>query len=354
MRAVCHTSLILTVILLSGCVVDPGPIRRSGVEVPSGGIFVDEAGFDGLQGGVHWVSPDGSARSTVLVPNYGISGSLARGMIPVFLSSHFSPNSHLDSLFVFDVKSGALHFVAAYTERFLNGLTIAPDGQHILSWSSGDYETDVSTLRISIVGGRSRILVGDNASFEPTFSPDSRSVAFFRDLPGAKVDMHIIGIDGSGDRLIAQDVDYSYNDPPAWSPDGRNIAFCKQDADGLSEVWSVDVNDGQLMRLSPMGADDRQPQWSPDGTMIACASGPQSRSSRITIFSADGSNRRSVADTIGLADDTPRWSPDGTRLLFLRSAPGASLNTLVMWHLEHAVGLVLSDRVNGSFGWDDR
>src|SRR5690606_5134805 len=55
---------------------------------------------------------------------------------------------------------------------------------------------------------------------------------------------------------------------PAWSPDGRHIAFSGSDR-GITDLYIVEVESGALRRLTRDRFGDLQPTWSPDGRTIA-------------------------------------------------------------------------------------
>jgi Tol biopolymer transport system component len=55
---------------------------------------------------------------------------------------------------------------------------------------------------------------------------------------------------------------------PAWSPDGRKIAFTS-DRTGNFDIWVMDSDGGNQSQLTTHSADDGFPAWSPDGRKIA-------------------------------------------------------------------------------------
>ncbi|MDQ3519518.1 MAG: hypothetical protein M3466_14110 [Gemmatimonadota bacterium] len=97
-----------------------------------------------------------------------------------------------------------------------------------------------------------------------------------------------------------------------WSPDGTRLAFSDPFGPDVSEVGV----DGTGLRL--LLAEASEPAWSSDGRQLAFVSSDGGRQS-IYIANIDGSNRRSVTapDSIS-ADEGPTWSPDGRWLAFHR------------------------------------
>ena len=107
---------------------------------------------------------------------------------------------------------------------------------------------------------------------------------------------------------------------PAWSPDGRQLAFTGIDRSGFADLYRFDVAADQLDRLTHDAYDDRDPAWSPDGSSIAF-------SSDRTRFGSDGAYNLFLLDpqtaeidylTRGpQVDMMPAWSPSGDRVAFV-------------------------------------
>jgi Tol biopolymer transport system component len=99
---------------------------------------------------------------------------------------------------------------------------------------------------------------------------------------------------------------------PAWSPNGKAIAFCRSQPQG---IWLLDPHGGDASRI----ADGHSPSWSPDGREITFDEG-----GGIWTMDANGGRRRQVTQPpADHFDRDPDWSPDGSRLAFVRLSPGS-------------------------------
>ena len=85
--------------------------------------------------------------------------------------------------------------------------------------------------------------------------------------------------------------------------------------DGNAEIYVMDADGGNQENLTNHPADDRQPDWSPDGTKIAFASSRDGIPSQIHVMDADGKNVIRLTDGRGGKRD-PDWSPDGKKIAF--------------------------------------
>jgi TolB protein len=193
---------------------------------------------------------------------------------------------------------------------------------------------------------------------DPAWSPDGRQVAYA--LIGPKNSLHVMNIDGSGDRVLTPPTQSPIH--PEWMPDGRSILYCTDDdlrppLKNAAEIYRIDVATAKITTLvsggvntypvpSPDGtkiafrkfldnnsevfvanidgtrarnltnhpAFEGWPAWSPDGKRIAFA-GNRNSAYQVFVMNADGSNVRLVANTEGRAT-APKWSPDGKSIYF--------------------------------------
>ncbi len=112
---------------------------------------------------------------------------------------------------------------------------------------------------------------------------------------------------------------------PTWSPDGRAIAFAALDRRGWPDLYRLTLADGALERLTFDPADDRDPDWSHDGTRLAWSSDRDAAAHDgvYHLWTLDVATGVARPLTSGTEDDAaPAWSPDDTSLLYTSDAGG--------------------------------
>jgi Tol biopolymer transport system component len=173
--------------------------------------------------------------------------------------------------------------------------------------------------------------------FFPTFSPDGNQVAFQWNGASAKnADIYVKNI-GSETPLRLTTSEYP-DTAPKWSPDGRTIAFLR-DLPGPGPGHKA-----ALMLISPLGGPERKLaefvvhgrgwalDWSPDGKWLATGGDFENKGSdRIYLVSVEsGDFRPLTAPTRGMGDSDPAFSPDGTALAFVRWSDLSSTDLYVV------------------------
>jgi hypothetical protein len=102
---------------------------------------------------------------------------------------------------------------------------------------------------------------------------------------------------------------------PDWSPDGTRIAFESPRDLGLPDIYVMDANGANIIRLTNQPGADGYPAWSPNGQHIAYAS-DETGDFEIYVMNADGSNKRRVTNNPGKQDIHPTWAPDGSQIAY--------------------------------------
>ena len=86
-------------------------------------------------------------------------------------------------------------------------------------------------------------------------------------------------------------------------------------------IYVMDANGKNLVRLTQGPASDVNPAWSPDGTQIAFASN-RDGDFEIYVMNTDGANPVQLTEDPWATDWTPTWSPDGKRIAFSSDRDG--------------------------------
>jgi TolB protein len=157
--------------------------------------------------------------------------------------------------------------------------------------------------------GVTRLTFGPRQDGQPAWSPDGRQIAFVsaRDLLGGDGvgDVYLMNVDGTQVHR-ATNFEGAAVQRLSWSPDGREIALSAQVGDGI-DVYTVHPDGTQLTRLTFDGQSGL-PTWSPDGNLIAFANGHDDPNGNAELFTmrADGTGATRLTITPS-ADLQPAW-----------------------------------------------
>jgi Tol biopolymer transport system component len=221
-------------------------------------------------------------------------------------------------------------------------------------------------LAIFVLVGFTGVSAGHPRDLSATFAPSATGAASARNGMVAFADdlgwLHVVAPDGTGSRVLARCPPASHGRSqrtvpprsicrlvgPAWSADGRRIAFIRGDlgllrsmrgdSSVLRSTFSLSFSlylrdpDGSVRRLTGCGSCASQHggrlSWSPDGSRIAFSrdDAPRGTLSLWTVDTAGGKLRRLTDCRPKLcADVDPDWSPSGELIVFSR---GGSLYTV--------------------------
>jgi Tol biopolymer transport system component len=325
-------SLVLTRVLPTGRVDreggTAGPIPENGIVlgVVDGGttrLYVAEEGGGGftevttsglpvaIPGRSVSVSPDGSRAAFIRV------GPDERGM-------WISP---IDG-------SEAVRLTEA-TPNGDEGPVWSPDGNIIAFSRNRTGHNELFTIRAD---GSNLTQITSNEvgqDLRPAWSPDGSSIVFVRNS-GGPIDLWIVGADGTGERKLTDFDTQTIGAPsyPDWSSEGDRVAFAAAppgaEPGGFGsprDLWVIDADGTNLLRLTDTSQDEIEPRWSPEGSSIVFLSGEsrdsteidsQGRYSPVILDLVTGQTTALPAPPVTLIEVSLQWlhpsvaAPDGS------------------------------------------
>ena len=204
------------------------------------------------------------------------------------------------------------------------GASFSPDGERIAFSSnrSGWFEIYVRT--IGPRGTEQQVTKNGDQNTEPAWSPDGKSIAYHS---VARHGIWITPVEGGVARQVAP-----FGSSPAWSPDGRQLAFRSNEpsslaasdwpGDGESTIWTVAADGSQLQQITTSGNPAGQhadPSWSPDGKHVIFATlGLITMGFRGALWIADAAtgSLQPVAQGQIWGAANPVFAPDGRGVYF--------------------------------------
>ncbi len=157
---------------------------------------------------------------------------------------------------------------------------------------------------------------------QPVWSPDSQWIAFSSDRSG-DWDIWKTSINGESAGLKQLTSYGGFDLEPSWFPNNR-ILYARGSGQGFEDVYVMNDDGTNIVRLTNQTDFDEYADWSPDGTKIVYTSvgGNPGGAKQIWIMNTDGTNKHKINNEYGIQ---PAWSPDGTRIAFKCFKGGANI-----------------------------
>jgi TolB protein len=162
----------------------------------------------------------------------------------------------------------------------------------------------------------SRVTANGSINLTPAWSPDGRRLAYVTFVTG-RPEIHLVDADGTRSQVFAREGDL--NSAPEWAPDGSAIVYSAS-RDGNTELLRIDLGNNRITRLTNNPAIDTSPAFSPNGREIAFTS-DRTGTPQIWVMDAEGANVRRVT-VEGSYNESAAWSPRGTSLAYISRIDG--------------------------------
>jgi TolB protein len=211
----------------------------------------------------------------------------------------------------------------------------SPDGSE-LAYSTGRFlaiqKVDGSSSPDTVAALPEALAAAGGSISDPSWSPDGGAIVFSvfetnASLTGRewREQLYTVDVPQRDVRQLTAAATGESDHSPAFSPDGREIAYGDWGAE--SGIWLVDADGSDPHLLAPIDGYASGVAWSPDGRSLVFAvkehAFASSASDGVYVVRADGGGLHRVAQTSdGLILDRPTWSADGSEIGF--TAAGAS------------------------------
>jgi serine/threonine protein kinase/Tol biopolymer transport system component len=199
------------------------------------------------------------------------------------------------------------------------GPRLSPDGQRV-AVAITEQETQLWLYDLS-KGTLTRLTFEGNANYAPAWTPDGKRIAFESNKEGP-LNLFWQLADGSGGLARLTASDYT-NAPHSWSPDGQLLAFIEVNPTTGIDIWVLRMSDpsassGQVRKAQPFlrtPFNEGGARFSPDGRWLAYISDESGRY-EVYVQPYPGPGGKWQISTEGGTE--PAWNPNG-RELFYRS-----------------------------------
>ena len=242
----------------------------------------------------------------------------------VLYNLHISPNSG-------EALGEAAIVADTGLASFRGRLTLSADGKK-LAYNLGTQTGDLMTMPVSPRSGEAMgppALLTQSTSYRkalPAFSHDGRKIAFIQFRGGEN--QKIWAMDPDGRNIAQVTTGPTVHWAPSWFPDNDTIAFQLNDnKEGQHTIWSVSLRTGRKKFLLDPHQEIGWPRLSPDGKQFAFNSTKGATINTWTVSAEGGVPRQLTFDKEGMGWSC--WSPDG-KLLALSITRGADQYLAIM------------------------
>ena len=198
---------------------------------------------------------------------------------------------------------------AAAPERAYMFPRISPDGQRVAVGIT-EHETQLWLYDLSREA-LTRFTFEGNVNLNPAWTPDGKRIAFQSGKEGPP-NIYWQRADGSGGLERLTTSEYAHV-PMSWSPDGQALAFMEVNPSTQRDIWVLRMGDRKAQPFVKTRFDESVPRFSPDGRWLAYVSNESGRY-EIYVQPYPGPGGKWQISTEGGTE--PAWNHNGRELFF--------------------------------------
>lgn len=224
------------------------------------------------------------------------------------------------------VKIFAIRPDATGLKRVTKGSTpnFSPNGRRIAFVRLDQFGVEDIYIKSPWDTGKVRNVTKTQNSYElsPAWSPDGRQIAFER-----RGEIYKINADGTNERRLTELDTRARDFEPSWSPDGSQIVFVRYENDQTTGEFFIDLfvmnadgtGERRLTDRVPPNCNRLSPDWSPDGNKVVFEYICNAVGNGIYVVNADGTGQQRLTNTLDL---DPVWSPNGRQIAYISANAG--------------------------------
>ena len=213
----------------------------------------------------------------------------------------------------------------------------SPDGTRIAFYSDRFDNDDIFVISAEVY--RPRLVLADetsNLQF-PFYSPDDKQIVYQSTMSDKSGELRVFDVDNKQTRVLlkTENADIAL----VFSPDGMQIAF-QNKIESNTEICLIKSDGSGLTNLTQNAARNYTPAWSPDGKQIAFASnrGDNYGGYNLFVMNADGGNGRQIYSNKAGMSVSPAWSPDGREIVFTNDKEDGAIGNFEIFKIRVETG----------------